>query len=229
MLTPCWPSRVGRPPKKDSQVVVHEPADDDMQFIQGLLDDSTWNLDPFCGYAPEGLPFPMEVWPAVQRLNSSDVEQPIMRPGEHLFETFSKLNAEIHRGREFTTQFKSSFDMSDFICKVRNTMNGYENVQMVLRTAQEFLVVFKSLRRQLGTRTVSCYGRQPYTHKAIKALTADAPPSPVSSHLLRHWVLSRLHREALLPSFPQFSTRLPCSSSYPATCSSSSISSLFSR
>ncbi|KAH7179559.1 uncharacterized protein B0J16DRAFT_374577 [Fusarium flagelliforme] len=179
----CQPGlqrRVGRPPKKDLQVVVHEPADDGMQFIQGLLDDSAWNLDPFCGYAPEGLPFPMEAWPAVQSLDASDIEQPVIRPGEHLFETLSKLNAEIHRGREFTAQFKSNFDMSDFICKVRNTMNGYENVQMVLRTAQEFLVVLKSLHRQLGTRTVSCYGRQPYTHKAIKALAADAPSSPVS-------------------------------------------------
>ena len=74
-----------------------------------------------------------------------------------------QLNAEIHRGREFTAQFKSIFDMSDFICKIRNTMDGYENVQMVLRTAQEFLVVLKSLHRQLGTRTVSLRPAALYT------------------------------------------------------------------
>ncbi|RGP60359.1 hypothetical protein FSPOR_10691 [Fusarium sporotrichioides] len=184
--------RVGRPPKKDDVVEAVEivlrsgpdspqPADDGMQFIQGLLDDSTWNLDPFCGYAPESLPFPMEAWPAVQTLDAPDVEQPVIRPSEQLFEKLSRLNADIHRGREFAAQFVSNSDLHDFICKVHQTMNGYENVQMALRTAQDFLVVLKTLHRQLGTRTVSCYGRQPYTNKTIMALTADTPTSSASS------------------------------------------------
>lgn len=183
--------RVGRPPKKDGvgtvEIVLHggqdlqQPADDDMQFIQRLLDDSTWNLDPFCGYAPEGLPFPMDTWPAVQTLDAPDVEQPIIRPGEQLFEKLSKLNVDIHRGREFAAQFTSNVGLHDFICKVHSTMNGYENIQMLLRTAQEFLVVLKSLHRQIGTRAVSCYGRQPYTNKSIMALTRDTPTSSVSS------------------------------------------------
>ncbi|RGP59466.1 hypothetical protein FLONG3_11184 [Fusarium longipes] len=186
--------RVGRPPKKDdmvetAEIVPHsgrnspQPTDDGMQFIQGLLDDSTWNLDPFCGYTPESLPFPMETWPSVQTLDAPDVEQPVIRPSEQLFEKLSKLNADIHRGREFTSQFTSHFDLHDFICNVNDTMNGYQNVQMALRTSQDFLVVLKSLHRQLGVRNVSCYGRQPYTNKTIMALTAHmstytSSPSP---------------------------------------------------
>ncbi|KAM0242304.1 hypothetical protein ACHAPO_000716 [Fusarium lateritium] len=184
--------RVGRPPKKDDVVEAVEivlrsgpdspqPTDDGMQFIQGLLDDSTWNLDPFCGYSPETLPFPMETWPAVQTLDAPDVEQPVIRPSEQLFEKLSRLNADIHRGREFAAQFVSNSDLHDFICKVHSTMNGYENVQMALRTAQDFLVVLKTLHRQLGMRSVSCYGRQPYTNKMIMALTADTPTSSASS------------------------------------------------
>ncbi|CAF3467753.1 unnamed protein product [Fusarium graminearum] len=184
--------RVGRPPKKDDvveavEIVLHsgrnspQPADDGMQFIQGLLDDSTWNLDSFCTYTPESLPFPMDTWPAVQTLDTSDVEQPVIRPTEQLFEKLSRLNADIHRGREFAAQFVSNSDLHGFICKIHNTMNGYENVQMALRTAQDFLVVLKTLHRQLGTRTVSCYGRQPYTNKTILALVADTSISSASS------------------------------------------------
>ncbi|KAF0638175.1 hypothetical protein FPSE5266_10997 [Fusarium pseudograminearum] len=183
--------RVGRPPKKDDvveavEIVLHsgrnspQPADDGMQFIQDLLDDSTWNLDPFCTYTPESLPFPMETWPSVQTLDAPDVEQPVIRPTEQLFEKLSRLNADIHRGREFAAQFVSNSDLHGFICKIHNTMNGYENVQMALRTAQDFLVVLKTLHRQLGTRTVSCYGRQPYTNKTILALAADTSTSSAS-------------------------------------------------
>jgi hypothetical protein len=169
------------------EIVLHsgpdlpQPADDGMQFIQGLLDDSTWNLDPFCGYAPESLPFPMETWPAVQTLDAPDVEQPIIRPSEQLFEKLSKLNVDIHRGREFAALFTSSSDLHGFICGADNTLNGYRNIQMALRTAQDFLVVLKSLHRQLGTRTVSCYGRQPYTNKTIMALGVDMSTSSPSS------------------------------------------------
>lgn len=180
----CQPGlqrRVGRPPRKDAvEVVLHSKHSDvvhspeDVQFIQGLLDNSAaWDLDPFCMYTPEGLPFPMDAWPAVQELDPPEIEQKVILPSPQLFDTLCKLNGDVYRGWEFVTQLTNSFRLGSFVCDDHNMKNGYENIQLVLKVAQEFLVVLKSLHRQLGTRTVSCKGRKPHTNRMVWALTAD--------------------------------------------------------
>ncbi|KAM0559331.1 hypothetical protein ACHAPJ_004353 [Fusarium lateritium] len=181
----CQPGlqrRVGRPPKKDAvDLVIHKQSGqnspdihstDDIQFIQGLLDDPTaWNLDPFCTYTPESLPFPMETWPAVQELDPPEIEQKIISPSAQLFETLSKLNVDSHRGWQFVSHMANNFPLGDFVCHDSNLVGGYENIQIVLKAAQEFLVVLKTLHRQLGTRTVCSQGRRPQARMAVLALT----------------------------------------------------------
>ncbi|KAF4993031.1 hypothetical protein FGRMN_6767 [Fusarium graminum] len=176
----CQPGlqrRVGRPPKKDTaEVVLHNTVSspDNMQFIQDLLNDSsTLNLDPFCMYTPESLPFPMDTWPAVRELDPPTFEQRIIFPGTNLFDTLSKLNADVYRGWEFVAQFANTFQMKAFVCEDRNMKTGYQNIQLILKSTQKFLVVLKTLHRQLGTREVLCQGRKPHTNRTVRALAAD--------------------------------------------------------
>jgi hypothetical protein len=163
-------------------MVLHKPTED-MQFVQALLDDTAWNLDPFCGYTPESLPFPMDAWPCVSELDPPELEQKIIVPSMQLFERLSKLNVDIHRGWEFVSQLETCFRLSAFVCEDRETQNGYQNIQVVLKAAQEYLVVLKTLHRQLGTRTVFCQGRTPHTNRMMLALEAntESPESIASS------------------------------------------------
>ncbi|KAF5024313.1 hypothetical protein F66182_3590 [Fusarium sp. NRRL 66182] len=180
----CQPGlqrRVGRPPKKGAaELVLHTTSDqssrsaEDIQFIQGLLDDpTTWNLDPFYAYTLESLPSPMAAWPAVQGLDPPEAEQKIIYPDAKLFEALSKLNVDIRRGREFVSHIASNFQLADFMCQGTNRITGYQNLQSVMKIAQEFLVVLKTLHRQLGTRSESCQGRRPQSNRMIMALTVD--------------------------------------------------------
>ncbi|KAF4471820.1 hypothetical protein FALBO_1257 [Fusarium albosuccineum] len=169
----CQPGlqrRVGRPPKKD--LVLRKPSEgpmspgnsvDDMQFLQGLLDDPVpglnWNLDTFCSYSPESLPFPMENWPAVRELDPPEIEQQIIVPSHTHFQTLSRLHEEIHKGWEHVSRIVAQATFKDFICDTSEMISGYENVQVAIKSAQEFLIVIKALHRQLGTRTVSSQGR----------------------------------------------------------------------
>ncbi|KAF5564048.1 hypothetical protein FPHYL_4912 [Fusarium phyllophilum] len=172
--------RVGRPPKKD--MVLRKPAED-MQFVQALMDDTAWNLDPFCGYTPESLLFPMDAWPSVSELDPPELEQKIIVPSMQVFEKLSKLNVDIHRGWEFVSQLENDFRLITFVCEDRERQNGYQNIQVVLKAAQEYLVVLKTLHRQLGTRTVYCQGRKPHTNRTMLSLEANtvSPESIASS------------------------------------------------
>ncbi|KAF4456088.1 hypothetical protein F53441_1703 [Fusarium austroafricanum] len=171
--------RVGRPPKKE--ILLHKQTENDMQFLQGLLDDTAFNLDPFCGYSPESLPFPMEAWPAVQELDPPEVEQKIICPSGQLFEKLSKLNVDIHRGWEFVADFADEVRFHNFVCTEGHLQTGYQNIQGVLRAMQDYLVVLKALHRQLGTRTVLCQGRTPHTNRIMLSLTADTVSSDSTS------------------------------------------------
>ncbi|KAM0417062.1 hypothetical protein ACHAPT_012968 [Fusarium lateritium] len=136
---------------------------EDMQFLQGLLDDPmsgfNWNLDSFCSYDPESLPFPMENWPSVRELDPPEIEQRIIVPTKLHFETLSKLNVEIHKGWNHVARVSEHTPFDEFICNTYASVSGYENLQMVMKSAQEFLTLIKALHRQLGTRTVTHRGR----------------------------------------------------------------------
>ncbi|RSL40555.1 hypothetical protein CEP53_013291 [Fusarium sp. AF-6] len=196
---PCQPGlqrRVGRPPKKDlvlrkpSEVALsptavdsrttQDPPSEDMQFLQGLLDDGfNWNLDSFCSYDPENLPFPMENWPAVRQLDPPGIQQRIIVPTKLHFETLSKLNVEIHKGWNHVSQCRENTPFDEFICDSYASISGFENLQLVMKSAQEFLVVIKALHRQLGTRTATHRGRT--ARSDLTALVMDPALSGTTS------------------------------------------------
>ncbi|RSL96287.1 hypothetical protein CDV31_013541 [Fusarium ambrosium] len=198
---PCQPGlqrRVGRPPKKDlvlrkpsevalspaavvdSSRTTQDPPSEDMQFLQGLLDDGfNWNLDSFCSYDPENLPFPMENWPAVRQLDPPGIQQRIIVPTKLHFETLSKLNVEIHKGWNHVSQCRENTPFDEFICDSYASISGFENLQLVMKSAQEFLVVIKALHRQLGTRTATHRGRT--ARSDLTALVMDPALSGTTS------------------------------------------------
>ncbi|KAF4977546.1 hypothetical protein FZEAL_5917 [Fusarium zealandicum] len=186
----CQPGlqrRVGRPPRKDlvlrkspeAAMGTNGPcrSPEDTLFLQGLLDDPIpgvdWDLGAFCFDAPQTLPFPMDAWPAVRELDPSDVEQQIVRPGNVHFQTLSRLNVETHKSLEYLSRMETKMRWKSFICNENNMINGYKNLQMVMRSTQEFLAVVKALHRQLGTRVVC---RKEH-HSPLDSMTLVLDPS----------------------------------------------------
>ncbi|CAM1510493.1 Fc.00g008280.m01.CDS01 [Cosmosporella sp. VM-42] len=84
------------------------------------------------------------------------------------FETLSRLNVDIHKSYDTISKFVATQTFEDFICMQFDAMNGYENIKMVVKSAQEFLVVIKALHRQMGVKVVSRLG----AHDPL-ALTMD--------------------------------------------------------
>ncbi|KAM5361736.1 hypothetical protein ACJZ2D_012909 [Fusarium nematophilum] len=194
----CQPGlqrRVGRPPKKD--IVLRKPSEavvgsdaagaaaEDVQFLFGSpVPGVDWDLGSFCFNSPDSLPFPMEDWPAVRELDplqSEQQQQVIILPDSVHFQTLSRLNVEIHKGWEYMTRVAAKARFNEFICEGYDTLNGYRNVQNVIKSSQEFLVVIKALHRQLGTRPVSRQNPPPTSSTDLVTLVLDPVLSESSS------------------------------------------------
>ncbi|KAH6885738.1 hypothetical protein B0T10DRAFT_491454 [Thelonectria olida] len=166
----------------NDDALVPAAVGDDIRFLDGLLDNSTvapgldWytaGTSPFGISSPGGISLPMECWPGVRELEAPPgCDQHIVAPTNQHFEALSRLNVDIHKGWDNMLRFPAQPSFKDFICLPHPTMDGYKNLQLLMKNAQEFLGVIKALHRQLGTQPMSKQTRS--ASPDLLALTTDA-------------------------------------------------------
>lgn len=170
--------KVGRPTKKDgARKRTSAPALDlnrvrgdtledgldsgaNVQFLDGLLEDQPTGLDwVLAGDNGLGLNdfghsiAPMDSWPVSQDPKQFYPDQTLaLALTDHLFESLSRINVEIHRGWEVILHYASDKRFEDFIRSETEGFNGYVNLKTLIKSTQEYLVVIKALHRKLGTR-----------------------------------------------------------------------------
>lgn len=86
--------------------------------------------------------------------STSSQQHELTLPTNLHFETLSRLNVDIHREYDNMARFCSNMTFEEFICS-NEIVDGYANLQMVNKSAQEFLVLIKTLHRQMGVRSVT--------------------------------------------------------------------------
>ncbi|KPM45649.1 hypothetical protein AK830_g876 [Neonectria ditissima] len=191
----CQPGpqrRIGRPPKKDLALrKASGPAlSDEMRLLDGLLDDAAsgieWTMgSPFAFDGPEFMGFPLEDCPLIRELDPPCCEGQAVVPTDPCFERLSRLNVDIHRGLANIARFTTQPRFDDFICTPHAEMDGYKNVQLVLKNAQEFLDVIKALHRKLGIRSMSRLPRHPSPDPLVltldPSLIESSTPSPTET------------------------------------------------
>lgn len=170
-------------------------AADDVQFLDGLLGDAA-QVQAMDWYTADALPFslstpgpvslPMECWPGVRELDAPPGgDEQTVAPTDRHFEALSRLNIDIHRGWDNMLRFATQPSFQDFICSPHPTMDGFRNLQLLMKNVQEFLGVIKALHRQVGTRPVSGWGSSRAVSLSGSTTpsddnTADASPPPAS-------------------------------------------------
>ncbi|KAK7429547.1 hypothetical protein QQZ08_003926 [Neonectria magnoliae] len=197
----CQPGpqrRIGRPPKKDlvlrkASGAVGPEVPDEMRLLDGLLDDAVssieWTMEmnsPFRFNSPDLMGFQFEDCPLIRELEPPGCEQQVVVPTNTYFERLSRLNVDIHKGLENISRFGTQPNFRDFICTPHPEMDGYKNVQLVMRNSQEFLDIIKALHRQLGIRSMPRQPRHPSPDPLVltldPSLVDSSTPSPSGDH-----------------------------------------------
>lgn len=159
--------RVGRPPRgelvrrRDFFDTGYEPLDhprspDGFDPLNELLNDDLPRLEwptsttSLPSFSPSLL-LPSENHPLRERPSPPSQHHELTLPTNVHFETLSRLNVDIHREYDNMARFSSDMTFEEFICS-NEFVDGYANLQMVNKSAQEFLVVIKALHRQMGAR-----------------------------------------------------------------------------
>ncbi|KAM0809536.1 putative Zn(2)-C6 fungal-type domain-containing protein [Seiridium cardinale] len=198
--------RIGRPKRDISRKKQHkepqtaELCDTDFRFLddsaQGTadMDWPTFGISPFKSTTSEKLILPSDNQPLFHGLQQQDfnlvstiaLSRSQTDSSNVHFEALSKINVELHDLCNSIFRHPVGVNFESFVRF--NDFQGMRAFKIIMRTAQDYLVVIKSVRRMIGTRKpsaeASCVNTTDLTPEVLRedgCATLLESPNPVLS------------------------------------------------
>ncbi|KAK6062940.1 hypothetical protein SCUP515_12864 [Seiridium cupressi] len=198
--------RIGRPKRDISRKKQHEEprtaelCDTDFRFVDDSAkvtadrDWPTFGISPFKSTPFEKLILPSENLPFLHGLQQQDYNlvstiassRPQTDSSNAHFEALSKINVDLHDLCNSIFRHAVGMNFESFVRF--NDFQGMKAFKIIMRTAQDYLGVIKSVHRMIGTRKpageVSCVNATDHTSEALRedgCATLLEIPTPVLS------------------------------------------------